>query len=121
MSKYYLIRTIKVLLFWSLGLFISLLLLEDLKPFLVRIHFSPHWLVVVIVLLFLLQLLTNDSWQPKIPSKKRLILFSWLVAIACCLIVYFLATNKVFGILFGFLLFYLILFINRFLLKNLLF
>ncbi len=101
-------RIIKLLLFWSVFFFIFLLILEDLKPFLVRVHFIPHWLIPIILILFIVQIFSHDNYQPTMPQQKRLLLFGWLVAICCWVIVYLFFNNQFLGLIIGCIIFVLV-------------
>lgn len=101
MAKIYWQRIIRIFLYWSVVFFIFLLILEDLKPFLVKTHFTPHWLVPIILILFFLQVFSHDNYQPPLPNQKKLKFFGWLVAIFCWVSVYLFLQNKLLGLIGG--------------------
>ncbi len=49
-SKQYIYKLSNVILKWSLVYMIVLFFLEDLKPFLVSTVFSPHWILLILVI-----------------------------------------------------------------------
>jgi hypothetical protein len=100
-------RIIKIFLFWSVIIFILLLILEDLKPYLVKVHFTPHWLVPIILIFYFWQIFSHDNYQPAIPDYKKLKLVSWLVAIGCWLVI-FMYFNNFIGIVAGGIIFILV-------------
>lgn len=108
MLKVYWERIIKILLIWAVVLFILLLILEDLKPFLVKVHFTPHWLIPLILFLFIGQIFSKDNYQPKLPSKNKLKIFGLLIAISCWLVVYLFFKNFLIGVVGGGLIFILV-------------
>ncbi len=99
-------RFIKILLIWSIAIFIFLLILEDLKPYLVKVHFTPHWLVPIILGLFVWQMFSQDSYQPKPPNLKYLKFFSYLIIFISLLLTFKLLSYNFWfawvGLFFGF-------------------
>lgn len=108
MVKLYWERIIKIFLFWTVIFFILLLILEDLKPFLVRVHFTPHWLVPIILILLVWQIFSHDNYQPNLPNKKKLKFFGWLVAFSCWGVIYLFFQSFLIGLLGGGLIFILV-------------
>lgn len=58
---------------WSLVYLLVLFFLEDLKPFLVSSRFSPHWIIVVVVLSagFLMKFAKQGKKEIKLVSPKK--------------------------------------------------
>ncbi len=101
MNNIYWRRITRIFLYWSIIFFILLLILEDLKPFLVKTHFTPHWLVPIILVLFFYQVFSHDNYQPALPNEKKLTIFGWIVGIVCWIIIYLYFSNKLLSFISG--------------------
>ena len=54
MHNYFVYKLFSLLFKWSLVYFLVLILLEDLKPTIVTSHFSPHWFLLLALIMGLL-------------------------------------------------------------------